>query len=108
MELYNSTGSNINLTGWQLLSNDGSLAINWSESDTSNKMIPSGGYYLLEFSDDTTVSDIAADKIYTGSLSNSGATLRLLGPSGFMVDSANLNGGAWPAGNATSDSCKNN
>ena len=98
MELYNSTGSNINLTGWQLFSNDGSLTITWLASDISNKIIPSGGYYLLERTDDTTVLDITADKIYTGALSNSGAALRLLDPSGFIVDSANLNGGRVAGG----------
>ena len=94
MELYNSTGSNISLDGWQLISDDGSIAINL------NGTIQANHYFLLERTDDTTVSDITADQIYTSSLSNSGTALRLLDPSGFLVDSANLSGGAWPAGNA--------
>ena len=61
-------------------------------------MLAPGGYYLLERTNDATVSDIPADLTYTGSLRNEGETLELLDPSGAWVDRANAAGGAWPAG----------
>ena len=57
---YNTTGSSINLSGWTLIIN-GSGAINLSGT------ISAGGYFLLERTNDSTVSDITADLIYTGS-----------------------------------------
>jgi hypothetical protein len=41
---------------------------------------------------------VDADVIYSGSLSNSGERLYLYDPNGYVVDTANSNGGAWPAG----------
>jgi hypothetical protein len=64
--------------------------------------LPGYNYYLLERTDETTVSDLAADQIYTGSLRNTGEQLELLGPAGEIVDTANSAGGGWPAGHADS------
>lgn len=91
IELHNPGPDPIALSGWRL-------------TDGGDVNIPLGGslepfgYYLLERSDDQTISDITADRIYTGGLNNSGEILELLGPNGELVDSANANGGAWPAG----------
>jgi hypothetical protein len=95
IELYNPGSSTIDLTGWILRADDNSPTISLSGS------IPAGGYYLLERTDDTTVLDIPANLIYTGDLNNSTDTLRLFGPSGNVVDTANSNGGPWPAGTST-------
>ena len=57
IELYNTTASPIDLTGWTLNAADGSPSIALSGS------IAGMGYFLLERTDDTTVSDIAADLI---------------------------------------------
>jgi len=95
IELYNSTGATINLAGWTLASLDGSPAI------TLMGLIPAGGYFLLERTDDSPVSDISADQIYSGVLGNGGETLLLKDPGGYVIDSANGNGGAWPAGSAS-------
>ncbi|MCS6910302.1 MAG: lamin tail domain-containing protein [Anaerolineales bacterium] len=92
IELYNPNAFDVNVTGWTLTGSDGSPAI------TLNGVIAAGGYFLLERTDDNTVSDIAADLIYTGDLSNGGETLTLRDAGGGAVDSANLNGGPWPAG----------
>ena len=95
IELYNPGNVSIDFTGWRLVSNDGSPDINLEGS------INMGGFYLLERSDDNTVSNISADAIYTGALGNSGETLYLMGPSGETVDTANLSGGNWPAGGSS-------
>ena len=95
IELYNPSANLVDLTGWTLKAGDGSPSIALVGS------IPSGGYFLLERTDDMTVSDIPADQIYTGDMSNSGEILRLYDPSNVVVDSANLNGGGWPAGSST-------
>jgi hypothetical protein len=94
IELWNPGAADVDLTGWKLTDN-GDIDIALSGS------IGAGGYYLLERTDDTTVADIPADRIYTGALSNSGERLFLTDGSGRTVDTANGNGGAWPAGSAS-------
>ena len=93
IELYNPGLSSVNLLGWQLKALDGAPAINLAG------VIPAGGYFLLERTDNDVVSDIAADQVYSGALANDSESLQLLAPGGLLVDTANSNGGAWPAGN---------
>ncbi len=95
IELYNTTNATVNITGWTLKAADGSPSI------TLNGTILAGGYFLLERDDDTTVSDIPADQVYTGELSNSGETLSLRDGSGTVIDTANGNGGSWPKGSSS-------
>ena len=92
IELYNRTDEEIDLAGWRLVSDDGSPDIILSGT------IPAHGFFLLERGDDNTVSDIPADQIYRGSLDNDGERLSLLDPQGNLVDTANHDGGPWPAG----------
>ncbi len=94
IELYNPGDSPVDLTGWRLVAADGKPAI------ALQGTIPPHGFFLLERTDDATVSDIPADQIYTGALSNEGEALSLLGPNGEIVDTANHDGGPWPAGDA--------
>jgi hypothetical protein len=97
IELYNPGPSTINITGWVLKTTESPTpAINVTLSGS----IVSGGYFLLERTDDTTINDITRDQIYTGDLNNSGATLQLFDGS-VLIDTANLAGTAWPAGNNT-------
>jgi len=96
IELYNPTTRDINLTGWNLRSLDNSPNI---QDEFDGIILDAGGYLLLERTDDDP-TDVDADVIYSGSLSNNGEVLRLYDPNGYLVDSANSNGGTWPAGNA--------
>ncbi len=94
LELYNTTANAIDVTNWTL-SDGGDVNIVLSGS------IPALGYYLLERTDDTTVNDLIADKIYTGGLNNGGEALSLRDAWANVIDTANGNGGAWPAGTAS-------
>ena len=97
IELYNPGSTSVNLTGWVLKAVDGTPTINL----TNGFILNPGQYYLLERTDDTTVSDIPADQIYTGELGNSSEILQLIDPLNKVVDTANSNGGIWPAGTGT-------
>ncbi len=99
IELYNPGTTAVSIANWRLAATDNSLSI------TLNGTIPAGGYFLLERSTDSAVSDITADQIYSGALSNDGRILQLLSPSGQVIDTANGNGGAWPAGSASPAYC---
>lgn len=99
IELYNPGSVDVNLAGWRLVATDNSVVINLTG------VIPAGGYFLLERSTDSAVSDIPADQIYTGALSNDGRALQLLSPANQVIDTANGNGGPWPAGSAAPGYC---
>lgn len=71
IELYNNTEEEIDLSGWFLKATDGTPEIELTG------IISPNDFYLLERTDDTTVSDIPADQIYTGALGNEGEELEL-------------------------------
>ncbi|MGP4081271.1 phospholipase D-like domain-containing protein [Pseudalkalibacillus sp. R45] len=89
IELYNPTTSDISLEGWTLDAADGTPSISLSGT------LPANGYYLLERTDDSTVSDVEADLIYSGALGNSNEILALKDNTGTSVDSVD----DWYAGN---------
>jgi hypothetical protein len=95
IELHNPGAQPVNLGGW-ILTDGGDINVSLGGS------ISGHGFYLLERTDDTTIADIGADRIYTGALRNSGETLWLKDPTGAVVDSANKAGGGWPAGDTAS------
>jgi hypothetical protein len=97
IELHNTTDQPIDLTDWSLVTLDGTPAISLTG------VIQPVGFFLLERTDDNTVSDIPADLIYTGALDNGGEEVRLLAPDGGLIDTANLGGGPWPAGGGSPD-----
>ena len=103
IELYNTTTSYIDLTGWTLTAtNSGSTVATLSIALAG--IIPPKGYFLLEGNDDSTVSNIQADQIFTDSqtvnLSNNGAIMKLVSSTGEVVDTANSNGGMWDGGSS--------
>ena len=95
IELHNPGSQSIDLNGW-ILTDGGDINVSLGGT------IPSRSFYLLERTDDTTISDIGANRIYTGALRNSGEALLLKDPTGATVDSANKSGGSWPAGDVPS------
>ncbi len=94
IELYNPGATDINLTGWILRSTDNSPNI------TLSGIIPAGGYYLLERSDNNTIIDVSMDLSYSGGLNNTAETLELRDNTNILVDTANQGGTSWFAGNA--------
>lgn len=94
IELYNAADHDIDLTGWTLTAGDGTPNIALSG------IIPADGYFLLERTDDNTVSDIPADQVYAGALENDpdAESLELRDGTSALVDAANSDGGPWPAG----------
>jgi phosphatidylserine/phosphatidylglycerophosphate/cardiolipin synthase-like enzyme len=94
IELYNTTGSSISLSGWTLRATDGTPNISLTGS------IGAYGYYLLERTDDNSVPGVTADKIYTGALGDGGELLELKDGSSNVIDTASQ-AGAWYAGTTT-------
>lgn len=92
IEIHNTSGSDIDLTGWTLAATDGTPSI------TLAGTIPAHGYFLLERTDDTSAPGVPAQQIYTGSLENGGETLELRDAGSALVDSLS----AWHAGNNSS------
>jgi hypothetical protein len=95
IELHNPGEQAIDLEGWRLTDGDD---LNIPLHGT----VPAYGFFLLERSDENTIQNISADQIYTGSLRNSGEQVELRDPSEALIDSANHDGGGWPAGDSSS------
>lgn len=91
IELYNNSNNLLVLDGWLLKAADGTPEINLSGT------IPAKSYYLLERTDDKAVTDVAADKVYTGALSNNGELLELYNKSNDLIDFVDCLSG-WLAG----------
>jgi len=96
IELKNVSTSTIYLDGWQLLDKDNQIKIVFEESD----IILPGHFYLLERTNDDSVSNISADKIYVGTLSNSNESLRLFDSSCNLIDEV-VASPTWPAGSSS-------
>ncbi|MBM3126726.1 MAG: lamin tail domain-containing protein, partial [Chloroflexi bacterium] len=90
----NPGASPINLSNWKLNAADGSPVINLTG------IIAAGGYFLIG-SSSNVFNDLTVNQTFSGSMSNEGEVLRLLDPSNTIVDTANSDSGAWPAGVAS-------
>lgn len=99
IELYNTSATAHDLSGWTITALDGkpTLALSGSIAPLS--------YILIERTGDDTVSDISADLVIPfsgGSLENTGETLELRDATGAVIDSVACDGG-WFAGSASPD-----
>lgn len=92
LELYNNTGFPLDLTGWTLLSRDGS-----PEISLIGEILPYG-YYLLERTDDNAILNITADQIYSGAMEDMGEILELRDAENNIIDYINCSKG-WHEGN---------
>ncbi len=96
VELYNTGSSDVNLTGWVLETGDEDWEV------VLSSRIPAFGYYLMERSTDTVVSNVQADSLYTGALSNRGEDLFLKDISSRTIDAVCFES-EWPAGSKSPD-----
>lgn len=80
VELYNSGSSAVSLADWRL--SDG---INFNVTLTDANTLAAGAYAVLERTDESSAPGTAF-YIYTGSLPNTGATLKLYDATGALVD----------------------
>lgn len=95
IELYNTTAITISLSNWTISFADGT-----PNTIVLNGLIAPHGYYLLERAENAT--NIVADQIYGGAqMSNAGETMTLRDQDGAVIDTANGDGGGWPAGTAS-------
>ena len=102
IELYNAEDQDINLFGWILKSETDD-----SPHITLSGAIPAHGYYLLERTDDTVISDIKANysgSFGSGGLKNDGEILILQDRAGNIVDSVNCSKGWFYGDNITKSS----
>lgn len=91
IELKNATDSLAYLSGMELYS-EGGIAVVFSPAD----VIPPQGFYLLERTNDDSVSGISADLVFTGSLKNSGERITLIDECGSVIDEVSMT--SWTAG----------
>jgi hypothetical protein len=101
IELKNIFGSEVDLTGWQLIDQGEQIKINFGLINKTR--IPAGGFILLERTDDNSVPNTPADLIYTGAISNTSEGLRLFDNQCNLIDEVLANPD-WPAGDNTSAS----
>lgn len=94
IELYNTTASAIDLSGWAIEDDYSSQYLIASGS------IPANGYFLIEDAE-SSVSNITADGLISLSLANSGDTLTLKDSSSVVIDTVNGSGVMWYAGDNT-------
>ena len=100
IELYNPGALPVDITGWSLYGDDNTVNKVGSPNITLKGTIPPGEWFLLERNEAATT--VTADQIYsTGDLLNDGERLYLKNNSGTVIDTANLDGGVWPAGTAS-------
>ncbi|MCU0652987.1 MAG: lamin tail domain-containing protein [Candidatus Pacebacteria bacterium] len=91
MELKNVSAADVDLNGWQLQNKSQKMKI------ALEGILPAGGFYLLERTDDTSAEGVGANKIYSGNLGNANEILYLF-DGGCAVRDLVSAGKDWPAG----------
>lgn len=103
IELRNPTEEEVDLTGWSLSWDDVRIPLGEAIENTvevNSSVVGPGEVFLLERTDDETVSSVKADLIFKGSLSNSGEKLVLKDDQGNEVQVVDATEG-WPAGTSS-------
>jgi len=103
IELQNLGDVAIELAGWHLSFGDALIPLGEAGEDTVEArtiILEPGEFLILERTDDDSISDITADILYKGLLSNSGILLELRNPEDVVVDSVALLETGWAAGSA--------
>ena len=95
IELYNTRTYPINLDGWILKTGDNSLKINLSG------IVPAKSFYLIKRANKKTMSNIKADLVYKGVLSNKGERLMLYDNTGNLIDYIDCSSGWFGGDNKT-------
>ncbi len=90
IELRDNAGVNVDLSAWQIMNTSQKLKIILDDG----AHIDFGGFFLLERGDDNSVPDIAADKVYSGTLPNTGDWLRLFDRNCRLIDEINASSGS--------------
>lgn len=93
IELYNNTSADIDLGGWKIV-DDGT-----TEYLITAGTIKAHDYFLI--ASNQNAAGVSADFVKSLSLANAGDSLLLENAAGTTVDQVNADGGAWPAGDAT-------
>ncbi|MEX2053273.1 MAG: lamin tail domain-containing protein [Candidatus Paceibacterota bacterium] len=82
IELYNTSSQSVDISGWTLKAQNGMPNIS-----LASKSVDAFGFFLMERTVDTTISDISADQIYVGALEDIGEILELRDKDGNLIDS---------------------
>jgi len=96
VELYNTTGDEIDLEGWKLLDSD---ATHTPIEITAGYSIPAGGYFTIEVATDGNFPFVPDfDGSGNFGLNNGGDVVRLYNADGILVDFVEYDdGGDWPS-----------
>ena len=100
IEIYNPTEYPIALSGWKLgVRGDPTFVIAFD-----NQILPRKSFYILKRSSmlSINIGGALVQTYISRLLSDGGEYLQLLDPAGNVVDTANMQNLAWPAGNKTS------
>ena len=89
IELYNTLDKNISLENYKLIIGKKEIKL--------EGIIKANSFYILERTDDTTLPDIKADLIFTGSIKNTGEKIILKDDQNNIIDEANFENG-WTVG----------
>jgi len=103
IELQNLGDVAVDLVGWHLAFGDTLIPLGEAGEDTveaRTATLGAGAFLILERTDDESISDITADILYKGLLSNSGILIELRNAEGTVVDSVEPLETGWTAGGA--------
>ena len=108
IELYNPTSNDINLSGWTIKAYPTTGTVPRSDFYIElTGVIKANSFYLLERGEEIVISNIEANQIYgktspyLNQMNNTVDWIKLADRQGFIIDTANLGGSQWFAGNAS-------